>query len=132
MQKIKSFKFGGLLNIIKCSLIGIVATLLGTVIFAFVLKFANLSSAIISYINLIIKAFAIFIMMTCVKRSGADKLFLKAILAGLVYGLMVFVVFSILNGKFIFDLSFLYDLLFSVIVSMIVAVIINILNRKNA
>ena len=131
MQKIKSFKLGGLLNIIKCSLIGIIATLIGTVIFAFVLKFANLSSTIINYINDVIKLFSIFIMIMCLKRKGGDKLFLKAIFAGLIYAIISFAIFSILNGGFVFDLSFVYDLLFAVIVSMIVSVIINILNRKN-
>ena len=95
MQKIKSMNWSGLLNIIKCCLIGIVTTLLGTVIFAFVLKFLSLSSKFIAYINDIIK------------------------------------VFSILNGSFVFNLKFLYDLLFSVIVSMIISVIINIVGHKN-
>ncbi len=131
MQKLKSIKLSGLLGIIKCCLIGIIATLIGTVIFAFVLKFANLSSTIISYINDVIKLFSIFIMITCIKRSGGDRLFLKAIFAGLIYALLSFVIFSILNGGFVFDLSLIYDLLFAIIVSAIVSVIINILNRKN-
>ena len=131
MQKIKSMNFSGLLSMIKCCLIGIVATLLGTVIFAFVLKFANLSSMFISYINDFIKVVSIFIMLMCVKRNNSDRLFLKAILAGVIYALISYVVFSILNGGFVFDLSFLYDLLFAVIVSMIVSVIINIISHKN-
>lgn len=131
MQKIKSMNWSGLLNIIKCCLIGIVTTLLGTVIFAFVLKFLSLSSKFIAYINDIIKVFSIFIMMMCVMRKENNKLLLKSILAGIVYALLAHIVFSILNGSFVFNLKFLYDLLFSVIVSMIISVIINIVGHKN-
>ncbi|MBQ9796060.1 MAG: TIGR04086 family membrane protein [Clostridia bacterium] len=131
MQKTK-FNFSGFLSIIKCVLIGIIATLIGIVIFSVVLKFADISSTIISYVNDIIKAFSIFIMVTCVKRKNGDKLLLKALFAGAIYAVLSFVVFSILNGAFVFDLSFVYDLLFAVIVSAIVSVIINILNHKNA
>lgn len=131
MQKIKSINLGGLLNIIKCCLIGIVATLLGTVIFAVTLKFANLSSKAIAYVNDIIKIFSIFIMVMCVRRKDNNRLLLKSIFAGIIYALLVYIVFSILNVKFVFDLSFLYDLLFSVIISMIVSVIMNIIAHKN-
>lgn len=131
MQKIKSNNFSGLLSIMKCCLIGIVATLLGTIIFAVILKFANLSSTFISYINDFIKVVSIFIVITCVKRNNGERLLFKAILAGLIYAFLSYIIFSILNGRFVFNLSFLYDLLFAVIVSMIVSVIINIVGHKN-
>lgn len=131
MQKLKSFNWSWLLSILKCCLIGIVATLIGTVIFAFSLKFANLSLTAISYINDLIKAFSIFIMVMCIKRANGDKLLFKALLGGAIYAVLSYIVFSILNGGFVFNLSFLYDLLFSIIVAAIVSVIINILNRRN-
>lgn len=131
MQKIK-FNFSGFISILKCVLIGIVSTLIGIVIFSVVLKFADLSSKIISYINDIIKIFSIFIMIMCVKRSNGEKLLLKSLFAGVLYAVLTFVIFSVLNGGFMFNLSFIYDLLFAVIASAIVSVIINILNRKNA
>ena len=131
MQKIKSINFGGVLTLIKCALIGIVCSLLGTVIFAFVLKFANLSSTFISYINDIIKVFSIFIMVMCLKRKSGEKLLVKAVFSGIIYAVLSFVLFSILNGSFSFDLTILYDLLFALIVSAICSVIINILSRKN-
>ena len=131
MQKIKSINFGGVLTLIKCALIGIVCTLLGTVIFAFVLKFANLGSKFISYINDIIKVFSIFIMVMCLKRKSGNKLFVKAVFSGIIYFILSFVLFSILNGNFSLDLSVLYNLLFAIVVSMVCSVIINILSKKN-
>ena len=130
MQKIKSINWSDVLTLIKCCLIGIVATLIGVVIFAFVLKFANLPSTFVSYINDIIKGFGIFITIMCLKRVDDGKLLLKSIFAGIIYAMLTFVIFSILNGGFIVNLSFLYDLLFAVIVAVISAVIINVLKHK--
>ena len=129
MQKTK-INLSGLLSIIKCVLIGIISTLIGIVIFSIVLKFADLSSTIISYVNDVIKTFAIFIMVMCIKRKNGDKLLIKALLAGILYAILSFAIFSILNGQFVFNLTFVYDLLFSVIVSAIVSVILNILNSR--
>lgn len=131
MQKIKSINLSGILTLIKCALIGIVCNLLGTVIFAFVLKFANLSSTFISYINDIIKVFSIFIMVMCIKRTSGERLLFKALISGVIYAILSYIVFSILNGRFVFNLLLLYDLLFALIVSAIVSVIINILNKRN-
>lgn len=130
MQKIK-FNFSGFLTILKCVLIGIVSTLIGIVIFSVILKFANLSSTIISYINDVIKIFSIFIMIMCVKRANEEKLLVKSLVAGVLYATLSFIIFSILNGGFVFNLAFVYDLLFATIAAAIVSVIINILNRKN-
>lgn len=130
MQKVKSFNLSGFVNILKCCLLAIVVTLVGIVLLAVVLKFVDLSSMVISYINDIIKALAIFVMILCIKKRNSDKLLVKSIVGGILYALLSFVVFSILNGSFTFNLSFLYDLLFSVIVSVIITIIINILKRK--
>lgn len=129
MQKIK-FNFSNILTLVKCALIGIVATLLGIVVFSVTLKFADLSNLVISYVNDIIKAFSIFIMVMCIKRKSGDRLMFKALFAGIIYAILSFVIFSILNGQFVLNMTFVYDLLFAVIASAIVSVIINILNNK--
>ncbi len=130
MQKIKSVKVGGVLLILKCCLLGIVATLLGTVLFAVLLKFVDISTWLIAYINDAIKILAIFFMVLCLKKSNAEKLLLKAVFAGALYAVLCFIIFSILNGGFAFNLSFIYDILFAVISSAIVSVILNLLSRK--
>lgn len=130
MKKIRSLNWTTFFVIIKSCLIGLVATLIGIIMFALVLKFANLSSTIISYINDIIKTFAMFIMVMCIKRKSNEKLLLKSIFAGIIYEVLTFLVFSILNGSFDVNVSFIYDLLFAIIVSAIVSVVINILNHN--
>jgi len=131
MQKIKSFNFSSILSMLKCCLMGIVVTLVGIVIFAVVLKFADINSTTISYINDVIKGVSIFVMVLCLKKANSDKLLIRSGVGGLLYAGLSFVVFSILNGGFSFNLSFLYDLIFAMIVSVIASIIINVLKRKN-
>ncbi len=131
MNKIKSINWNNILKLLKCALVGIVATLIGTVIFAFVLKFANLTTALIGHINNLIKVASIFVMVTCVKRCLNEKIMLHSIFAGIIYAILSFIVFSIANGSFVLDLSFLYDFLFVVIVSVIISVIINLISKKS-
>ena len=129
MQKNKIGKLG-LLGLIKCALIGLAISLAGTIILAFVLKFVDISSVTISYINDFIKIVSIFLMIMCVKKQSGEKLLFRALLTGILYSIFAFCVFSVLNGAFVVDLSVVYNLLFAVIVSAIVSVIITVLNRK--
>lgn len=132
MNKVKTFNFSFFLTIIKSCLIGLISTLVGIVIFAVILKFVDLSSAVVGYINDAIKAVSIFLTISCVKKSSADKLIYKSILAGVVYAALTYVIFSILNGGFVFNLSIIYDMLFAVVVAMIITIILNLFSRKNA
>ena len=132
MQKLKSLNWSGLLTLIKCALVGIVATLIGIVFFAIIMKFVDMNTTVVNAINDIIKAVSTFLMVFCLKKASGEKLIVKAILASLIYAVLSFVVFSIMNGGFNFNLSLLYDLLFAVIVSAIVAVILNLTSKKTA
>lgn len=132
MQKIKSLNWSGFLSIMKCCMIGILTTLIGLIIFAVILKFVDLSTNIIGYVNDAIKAVSIFVMLFCIKKTNGDKLILKSIFAGLLYAVLSLIVFAILNKGFSFNLTILYDILFALIVSVIVAIIINLLHKKNA
>ena len=130
MNKIKSLNLG-ILSILKYCLMGLVATLVGTVIFAVILKFADIPNVAISYINNVIKAISIFVIVLCIKKNNDEKVLFKSILGGAIYAIMSFVVFSILNGSFSFGVEFISDFLFAIVVSAIAAVVINLLKRKN-
>lgn len=131
MQKIKSMNKSNFTAILKACLIGIIVTLIGVVILAVILKFTDLSSNAIGYINDIIKALSIFLMVMFIKKWTDGNLLVKSIIGGLLYAVLSFLIFSILNGGFSFNMSIVYDLLFSLISAMIVAVIFNIIGRKN-
>ena len=130
MQKLKSLNLG-VLSILKYVLIGIVTTLIGIVLLAVLLKFVDIPSNVINYINDIIKALSIFVIVLLIKKQGTNNLFIKAILGGIIYYVLSLIIFSILNGGFSFNVSIVYDLIFAVIVSVISTIIIN-LTRKRA
>ena len=130
-MKSKSLNFSGLLTIIKCVMIGIVATLLGVVIFAIVLKFVDIPSKVVGYVNDAIKVISLFVMVLCLKKKNEGNLLLRSVFGGLIYAVLSFIIFSILNGGMVFNLSVVYDLIFAVVASIIVAIIVNVLNRKS-
>ena len=132
MEKVKSGKASEIISIIKSCLLGLVITLIGTVILAVILKFADIPSKIVSYINDIIKALSIFFVVLMLKKSTDEKLLLRSVIAGVVYGLLSFVVFSILNGGFTFNVSIVFDLLFAVIVAVVAAIIFKLTSKKTA
>lgn len=130
MQKIKSLNFG-FMSIIKSVLIGIVTTLIGVVIFAVVLKFVDVPSNMVNYINDVIKCVSIFVVVMLLKKVDSQNLLLRAVAAGCLYAILSFVIFSILNGGFDFNLSILFDLLFALIVSVVAAIMVNLTRKRN-
>lgn len=129
MNKVKSIS-SSILPILKSVLIGLVVTLVGIVAFAVVLKFADVNSHIVSYVNDVIKAVALFFTVFVLKKKGVNQLLVKSIIAGVVYALLSYVIFSILNGGFVFNVTFLYDLIFAVIVAAVASVILSLCARK--
>ena len=129
MQKMK-FDFSKLGMFIKIALAGIISTLVGILIFSFILKFVDMSSTVISYINDVIKALSIFIMVLILKKLDGERLLIKSIIASLLYAILCFIVFSILNGSFAINMSLVFDLFFAIAVSVIATIIVNTLKRK--
>ena len=115
MEKEKSGVSREIVSILKSCLLGLVVTLIGTVILAVVLKFADIPTKLISYINDIIKALSIFFVVMMLKKSTDQKLLLRAVIAGVVYGVLSFVIFSILNGGFQFNVGILFDIVFAAV-----------------
>lgn len=132
MEKEKSGISREIVSILKSCLLGLVATLICTVILAIVLKFADIPSKIVSYINDIIKALSIFFVVLMLKKSTDQKLLLRAAIAGVVYGLLSFVIFSILNGGFQFNVGILFDLIFAVVVAVVASIIFKLTSKKVA
>lgn len=131
MDKIKVSAFSKFIKILKSCMIGLIFTLLGVVLFAIILKFVDLSSNAISYVNDVIKVISLFIVVFLLKKHSEGKLILNSFFAGIIYALISFGVFSILNGKVDFNLTIVYDLLFAVIVSLIIAIMVNLMSRKS-
>ena len=129
-EKLKKFNLTTIVNILKASLIGVVVSILLVLLFAFVLKFVDLSSNTISLIDQIIKVISVFIAVLMLNRVNDENLLLKSILIGGLYSVVTFVVFSILNGGFSLSLGVFTDIAFSTLVGGISAILLNIIKKK--
>lgn len=119
-----------LLAIIKGSLIALCISLVGILIFAFILKFASISDKAIRPINQIIKGVSVLVGVFVAMRKVDKMGLVGGLLIGLVYTLLAFVVFSILDGNFEFNLTLLNDLLFGGIMGAICGIIaVNVKRR---
>lgn len=119
-----------LLAIIKGSLIALCISLVGILIFAFILKFASISDKAIRPINQIIKGVSVLIGVFVAMRKVDKMGLVGGLLIGLVYTMLAFVVFSILDGNFEFNLTLLNDLLFGGIMGAICGIIaVNVKKR---
>ena len=119
-----------LLAIIKGSLIALCISLVGILIFAFILKFASISDKAIRPINQIIKGVSVLIGVFVAMRKVDKMGLVGGLLIGLVYTILAFVVFSILDGNFEFNLTLLNDLLFGGIMGAICVIIVGNVKRR--
>lgn len=119
-----------LLAIIKGSLIALCISLVEILIFAFILKFASISDKAIRPINQIIKGVSVLVGVFVAMRKVDKMGLVGGLLIGLVYTILAFVVFSILDGNFEFNLTLLNDLLFGGIMGAICGIIaVNVKRR---
>lgn len=119
-----------LLAIIKGSLIALCISLVGILIFAFILKFASISDKAIRPINQIIKGVSVLIGVFVAMRKVDKMGLVGGLLIGLVYTILAFVVFSTLDGHFELNLTLLNDLLFGGIMGAICGIIaVNVKRR---
>jgi len=129
-EKLKNINLTSIINILKASLIGVVISILLVLLFAFVLKFVNASSSIISIIDQIIKIFSVFAAIVFVNKISNGNLLVKGLVVGAVYSVITFIVFSILNGGFNFSIAIFTDIIFSALVGGASAILINMVKKK--
>lgn len=119
-----------LLAIIKGSLVALCISLVGILIFAFILKFADISDGAIRPINQIIKGVSILVGVFVAMRKVDKMGLVGGLLIGVFYTIIAFVVFSILDKNFSFNLTLLNDLLFGGIMGAICGIIaVNVKRR---
>lgn len=111
------------LGVLKGTFWAISISLICVLIFAFVIKFTSISESWITPINQGIKIvsilFGAYIMSKKIRSNG----WLWGIILGSAYTLLAFLLFSILNGKFNFNISLLNDLIFGSIIGLISGII---------
>ena len=110
------------LNFTKAILIALTVTMVSVLIFALFLKFLDLSNTAILSINQIIKVSSI--LVGCIYFSKKCKIkWWYGLLIGFLYAIFAFLVFGLISKSFVFDMSFLYNVIFSSIIGLICAFI---------
>lgn len=107
----------------KGVVVGLFCALLGILIFAFVLRFTPISDKIITPVNQVIKGVSIFFGVFAGMKKQKKRGLLTGLLIGLCFTICAFLMFSILDGAFVFDKTLLGDILFGSIIGAICGII---------
>ena len=107
---------------IKALMASLIITFALIIIFAFIIKWANLPDDVISPVNLVIKALSVFLGSLILTKAG-NKGLLKGLLFGVVYTLASFTIFSALAGTFVLGLGIISDFAFAGVVGGIAGIV---------
>ena len=110
------------IEFLRSILVAIITTFLLLLIFAFVIKFFSIDSRYITLINQIIKTLSVFIAVLIGFKKSAYG-WLRGFVFGMIYVVISFVIFSLLNGSFNFGVSLLNDLVLVGVGGMISGII---------
>lgn len=123
-------KGGMALSLLKGVIISLSISLVSILVFAFILKFTNISDSFITPINQIIKGLSIFLGTFLGLKKEKKMGLISGLLIGMIYTLLAFVIFSALNGSFVFSRTLITDFCFGGIIGAICGIIcVNI--KKN-
>ena len=111
------------LVVLKSSLLAVVVTLFCFLLFALVMKLANLQEGIIPPVNQAIRIISIALGGAVAARSSRSKGWLKGALTGLLYILWAFIISGIFGGGYIFDTVLISDVLLGIVVGAIGGII---------
>lgn len=112
-----------IISILKGCLTALCVSLVGILIFAFILKFTNISDSVINPVNQVIKGVSIFLGVFIGLKKEKEMGLVSGLLIGLLFTMLAFTVFSILDGRFVFDRTLLNDMLFGGIMGAICGII---------
>ena len=112
---------GFFLGILKSVLSAVIITLIGVLIFAFVIKVAFLGKSVIKAVNQFIKILSIFLGCTFCLRGRAG--FIKGVIVGGLTTIITYLLFSFFGVEISFGFGFYVDLIFTIIVGAISGVI---------
>lgn len=118
--------------IAKGVLIALCTSLVLVLVFAFLLKFTNISDSAIAPVNQVIKGISIFLGVFVGLKKCKELGLVSGLLIGFIYTLVAFLVFSILSGAFSFDITLLIDTVFGAVIGAICGIIsVNIKKSAN-
>lgn len=109
--------------LVKGVVAGLFVALLGILIFAFLLRFTSIPDTVIAPVNQVIKGVSIFFGVFFGMKHHKSMGLLSGLLIGFLFTIFAFLVFSILNGTFVFDRTFVNDIVFGCVIGAICGII---------
>lgn len=117
----KSEWSGGAAQVAKSVGISVVVTLAAVLLFAFLIKIFSIGSSVITPVNQVIKALAIFV--GCLFSLRESKGWLKGALSGVFVILLTYFIFAIIAREISFGVSNIIEILFGAVAGAISGVI---------
>ena len=110
-------------QVIKGTLHGVIATLVLVVVFALIVRFAGIGGGAVRVIAQIIKVVSIFYAVRVTLRNIGKFGYLYGAVVGLLYMVLSFFIFSILDSEFSVTVGLLNDILFAIAVGVFSAIV---------
>lgn len=117
------------LYMLKGALIAIICSIFAVLVFAVILRFCDMSDTWIRVINQLIKAISIFLGCVIGLKKSKEHGLYKGIVIGLLYTILAFLVFSLLDRSFDLGISIFMDLCFGGIAGGVCGVINSAIRR---
>ena len=135
MQKVKEVsqdkpKFLFWSSIIKGALVALSVSLISILVFAFIMRFVSVADSAIKPINQVIKILSVMIGVFVGLKKSREMGLISGLLVGILYTIIAFISFSILDGSFSFSATLINDLLFGAITGAICGIIFVNFRRK--
>ncbi len=116
-------------SVFKGVMYAVISTLLFVLLFALIIKWANLGNVVIRPVMQVVKVLGIFLGVAIALRKAKSKGWLCGGLVGILYMVFTCLIFSLLDGNFQIGFGALSDLLFQTLVGVVSAVILRMRNK---
>lgn len=113
---------GYIIEVIKALIIGIILSLVLILVAAFIIKICNIPTGAIPIINQVIKGLSILVGCLLALKLPHNG-WVRGIVVGLLYIVVSFIIFSLLDGKFEWGLNILNDIALGSITGMLSGII---------
>ena len=119
-------------EIFKGVIFSLIISVLTVIVFAIIVKFANLSSKAVEIVNIALKIISILTGTLLAVGSGRQGLF-KGGIIGLLFVLVSYLVFSLINGSFSVNPLTAFDVIFCLVAGLLSGVFaVNVRNGKES
>ena len=105
-------------EIFKGVIFSLIISVLTVIVFAIIVKFANLSSKTVEIVNIALKIISTLVGTLLAVGSGRQGLF-KGGIIGLLFVLVSYLVFSLINGSFSVNPLTAFDVIFCLVAGLL-------------